>query len=93
MFFKRNAGKVVFEKGMNALRNADYQAAIASFSQIIDKDPGHVLAYYQRSVAYEKLGELKAALADAQAALKLAPDMAVAKMACITLQSKLEEES
>lgn len=60
--------------GGTALREGDYNAAIAQFTEAISSQPTAPENYYGRGLAYYENAQLKEALIDADRALKLNPE-------------------
>jgi tetratricopeptide (TPR) repeat protein len=67
-----------FEKGISALQQRDFDAAIAAFTELIQQDQNDVDAYYNRGIAYAEKGDLDKAIADQSAAIRLDPEDAQA---------------
>ena len=66
------------DRGVSALRNKDYEAAIACFSEAIRLNPNDAIAYGNRGFAYGKTGDYERAIADFTEAIRLKPDFALA---------------
>jgi len=64
------------EKGNLALKNQDYQGAVASYTEAINLDPNQVAYYTNRSLAYISLLQFDNALLDTEIAIKLDPNSA-----------------
>ena len=64
--------------GSTALRDKDYDQAIACFSESIRLNPDDAIAYINRGFAYGKKGDYEAAIADFTEAIRLRPDFALA---------------
>jgi tetratricopeptide (TPR) repeat protein len=56
----------------------DYAGAIAVFSQLIKRHPRYVEAYFNRGIAYGRIGQTQAAIADYTKVIRLAPHYAEA---------------
>ena len=77
------------ERGLAALDQDDFDAAIAEFTAAIDKDPRNTFSYIRRAEAYEKKGDTASAIADYRRVLKLVDDETGAQFAAKI--RKLEE--
>ena len=66
------------DRGVSALRNKDYEAAIACFSEAIRLNPNDAIAYGNRGFAYGKTGDYDRAISDFTEAIRLRPDFALA---------------
>ena len=62
------------ERGLAALDQDDFDAAIAEFTAAINKDPRNTFSYIRRAEAYEKKGDTASAIADYRRVLKLVDD-------------------
>lgn len=51
-------------QGVNAYLDGDYDAALIQLSQALELDPFYDVAYFQRALVYDGLGEVELALAD-----------------------------
>ena len=60
-----------FEKGHYLYVSKDYKGAIAAFSKVIEQNPEHAEAYYNRAVAYNELGDHQQAIRDFKIAANL----------------------
>ena len=69
------------ERGLAALDQDDFDAAIAEFTAAIDKDPRNTFSYIRRAEAYEKKGDPASAIADYRKVLKLVDNETGAKFA------------
>ena len=58
--------------------NHDYQEVIIAQTQAIELNPDDALAFYNRGVAYYRLGDQKSAIADYTQAIELNPLLAIA---------------
>jgi len=63
-----------YREGVAHRAAGDEEGALEAFSRAIEADPTFVPAYVERGALYLALGEPRAALADAQAAVALDPD-------------------
>lgn len=61
------------EAGMRALAAADYTAAIASFSVLVEAAPTYAEGWNKRATAYYLRGEYRASLRDIQETLRREP--------------------
>lgn len=66
----------VFYKGIIEGKSGFYQKAVAYFDEAIRIDPKFVLAYYNRGVALQQLGQEQRAIKDYTAVLRLEPYLA-----------------
>lgn len=74
----REAGEKYYQKGLEALKNRNYDLALREFSEAIDLDPRHAKAYLERGRLYRAFGmsdpsKLDMAKADFTKALELDP--------------------
>jgi tetratricopeptide (TPR) repeat protein len=69
------------ERGLAALDQDDFDAAIAEFAAAINKDPRNTFSYIRRAEAYEKKGDPASAIADYRKVLKLVDDETGAQFA------------
>jgi clan AA aspartic protease (TIGR02281 family) len=67
------ASQAYYARGNSRLLLADYGKAIDDYSAVIRIAADHARSYYQRGLAYEKLGQPEKALADFQRRLDEAP--------------------
>lgn len=58
-------------RGISFERLANYEQAIADFSEVIQKDPDNANAYFNRGCCYDSVGELDLAISDYSIALEL----------------------
>ena len=58
-------------KGINFLLEENYQEALNSFSKAISENPKNDLAYFNRAVTFEEIGEHKNALSNYDQTIKL----------------------
>jgi eukaryotic-like serine/threonine-protein kinase len=63
-------------RGQLEYDNGEYEAAIADFSQTIQRDGSYEFAYYGRGLAYAQMGDYTHALSDFDQALRLDPNAA-----------------
>jgi tetratricopeptide (TPR) repeat protein len=63
-------------KGQDLFRSGRYQEAIKAFSRVIKEYPQYALAYYNRGVAYHKLGKDQQLLRDLKVAASLGNERA-----------------
>jgi tetratricopeptide (TPR) repeat protein len=66
-----------FERGLQQLKNRNYQGAIAEFNQAIQSDQAFKEAYSGRGFAYLQLGQLQNAIDSYQQIIKLDPHAAM----------------
>ncbi len=57
--------------GYSRLEAGDYQGSMEAYSKSIELEPTHAVAYENRGVAYSRLGDQEAALADFKKALSM----------------------
>jgi tetratricopeptide (TPR) repeat protein len=69
------------ERGLAALNEGDFDAAIAEFTATINKDPRNTFSYIRRAEAYEKKGDAASAIADYRIVLRLVDDETGAQFA------------
>jgi len=71
--------------GDAALQAQNYEAAVARYTEAIERKPAEASAYYKRGLAYRGLGERQKALLDFKQALELSNDAALrtAAAACL----------
>jgi tetratricopeptide (TPR) repeat protein len=62
------------KKGRQMAQGSDMEGAIAEFSAAIEADPSMALAYYNRALAYENLGDAENAVADYSKAIEVKAD-------------------
>lgn len=67
-----------FEKGKTYFEEGQLEAAIAEYSQAIELDPDHALAYNSRGIAYARQERWDAAIADYSKVIELDPNFAPA---------------
>lgn len=60
--------------GMAYDRNGDHDRALSEFTEAIELDPDHLLAYRNRSITYRELNHYEEAEKDARKAVELSPD-------------------
>jgi tetratricopeptide (TPR) repeat protein len=60
-----------YTKGLAALREDDFDAAIQEFTAAIAADPSEVFSYIRRGTAYEEKGDAASAIGDYRKVLKL----------------------
>ena len=60
-------------KGVNAVKNNDFNSAIIYYTKAIELDPKNVEAYYGRGFAYDELKKYPEAIADYTKAIELDP--------------------
>ncbi len=70
VFSSRGQAKLVIDK--------DYQGAIEDFTHAIEFDPHDANSYVGRGIAYQKIGNTKAAREDFEKAVSLNPELAQA---------------
>lgn len=63
-------------QGLRKAQAGDNEAAIADYTQAIEKNPNDISAYTNRGAAYHRLGDTSAAIRDYDQALKLTPQTA-----------------
>src|SRR5690349_1179622 len=61
------------ERGQEALKDMQYDQAIACFTAYIHDNPKDAAAFYQRGIAYTQKQELDTAISDYTAAIQLDP--------------------
>ena len=61
------------ERGMSALADKDYDAAVDAFTEAIHLDPKNAKAFYNRGLAYDGKREFDKAIADLTEAIRLDP--------------------
>lgn len=61
---RQSAAAYYFDRGCSYHDNADYDKAIAAYSEAIRSRPGYWEAYYNRAIAKEKKGDLDGAIED-----------------------------
>jgi len=71
-------GSDEYASGMKSLGEGNSRAAVEAFTQSIDIDRQHEMAWFQRAKAHELLGETDLAIADFTSALNLDPNTAAA---------------
>ena len=62
-----------FRRGLEAMRNENYDLAIADFNEVIRLKPDVPWAYFNRAVSYKRKGEYNKALVDYNEAIRLGP--------------------
>jgi Flp pilus assembly protein TadD len=65
------ATPAAFTRGLAALNEGDFDAAIAEFSAAITDNPKDPFSYIRRGMAYEKKGDTASAIADYRDVMKL----------------------
>ncbi len=80
-------------QGMNQGMKGDLLAAIAIFSSLIARHPDYADAYFNRGIAYRKLGKTPAAIADFDQAINFLPTLAEAYHERALLRLELGENS
>lgn len=70
-----DADTAVFAEGMKALKAADYERAVADFSEAIRLKPDDAEAYLNRGDAYDGQHDYDRAIADFNAAMRLKPKL------------------
>ena len=83
------APQAYYARGNSRFILADYGKAIDDYSTVIRIAPDHARSYYQRGLAYEKLGQPEKALADFQRRLDEAPTDVEADGAITRVLTKL----
>ena len=63
-------------RGMLSMRERHYDEALAGFTRSLQLEPKRAFTYYQRALAYEADKQPGPARADAEAAIRLQPDLA-----------------
>jgi Flp pilus assembly protein TadD len=66
-----DSAKAVFMKGVDLLRQGDYQGAIGSFDLAVQMNPEDAGFYGNRCVARHRLGDAQGAIADCKQAAAL----------------------
>jgi tetratricopeptide (TPR) repeat protein len=74
-------------KGLEAAGDADYDKAIAAYTEAIKRDPKYSFAYLGRGDVYAAKGDLDRAIQDYDEAVRLEPDNAAAKIRAAALRS------
>lgn len=64
----------LFNQGVVQLQRRDFEAAIASFSQIIAENDEDAMAYLGRAIAYRNQGDYRQAIEDYNVSIRLQPD-------------------
>lgn len=64
----------IFNQGVAQLQRRDFEAAIASFSQVLEEKADDPMAYIGRAFAYRNQGDYRKAIEDYNATLRLQPD-------------------
>ncbi|ERN42984.1 tetratricopeptide TPR_1 repeat-containing protein [Rubidibacter lacunae KORDI 51-2] len=72
--FKSVAAKAYLYRGIESIRIGNQRGAIADFDHALAIVPDNVEALYNRSIAYNKLNDCEAAIADLRRILQLHPD-------------------
>lgn len=62
-----------YNQGLQKQANNDYKGAIAAFTQVVNFNPQHDMAYTRRGDIYRRLGNYQAAIDDYTKALRLNP--------------------
>ena len=65
----------LFNKGLAQVLNQDYQNAVNSFEDVIEKDNNYALAYYGASVAQARLGNEGEVISNLKMAVEKDPDL------------------
>lgn len=60
-------------QGLDQFRKGAYDAAVATYSRIIQRKPKNADAYFNRGLAYKKVGRTDHALSDYEAAIEIDP--------------------
>jgi tetratricopeptide (TPR) repeat protein len=60
-------------QGLDQFKKGAYDAAVATYTQIIQRKPKDADAYFNRGLAYKNVGRTEQALSDYQAAIELDP--------------------
>ena len=81
-----------FGLGIKLYNEKKYTEAIAEYSKVIEIDPKDSEAYYNRGVAYAKLGKYDLALADFEKTLELDPNNQKAKNNLEVVREELRSE-
>lgn len=63
-----------FNNGLKKSDRGDSKGAIKVYTKVIEMDPTHYLAYYNRAVEKKKLGDYAGAITDFSEAIKINPD-------------------
>ncbi|MBN2808887.1 MAG: tetratricopeptide repeat protein [Deltaproteobacteria bacterium] len=66
---------VLFEKGVEALVNEEFQKSIDRFTLFIEIDPGNAYVYKNRGVAFMKLKQYDSAIQDFEKAKAISPSL------------------
>jgi tetratricopeptide (TPR) repeat protein len=61
-------------RGLDQFNKGAYDAAVATYSRIIRREPKNADAYFNRGLAYKNVGRTEQALTDYDAAIELDPD-------------------
>jgi tetratricopeptide (TPR) repeat protein len=61
-------------RGLDQFQKGAYDAAVATYSRIIRREPKNADAYFNRGLAYKNVGRTEQALTDYDAAIELDPD-------------------
>jgi len=67
------AGMESLNRGLEQMENGEYEAAIASFTDTIRRDPTFAGAFNSRGTAYMYMGNFERAISDFNEAIRLAP--------------------
>lgn len=85
------AARDVFYKGIIEGKSGFYQKAVAHFDEAVRIDPKFVLAYYNRGVALQQLGQERRAIKDYTEVIRLEPYLADAYANRGTAYENLEQ--
>ena len=80
-----------FLQAQAQINRGDYEDAIATLTQAIERNPSYSEAYAQRGFAHARLAKASAALADSEQAIRLDPQNARAYLVRGLVRSRLGE--
>jgi tetratricopeptide (TPR) repeat protein len=72
--------EATFQSAMNSLQAIRCQEAIAAFTEALQTRPSSAQGFYNRGIAYLRVGQLQEALSDFKAALRLNPNLSEAHL-------------
>ncbi len=81
-----------FNRGIVYKRMKEFDAAIASFTHVIEIEPRMPMAHYHRGLVYSMKGDKKRALADLAREAQINPEFAAAPVARALVRRKMGED-
>jgi tetratricopeptide (TPR) repeat protein len=64
----------LYQKAQNQRERGDLQGAVATFSQVLERDPSHIQGWVERGIAYLELQEYQQALDNFSTLIRLEPE-------------------